>query len=135
MTAVASTAKGKILEIRQNQVIFQPAGTTYQLHLQTQGDPGPVGVPVECVIRVCARKIYTVPSGGNFIQPIFGPPRIIQGRVRAIQGQELIVHAGVPITVVLPSEPHAIDLTRGEIAEGSLVNVVALPGATVEFTR
>ena len=54
--------------------------TNYQLHLEFSGDAKPAvsTQPIECLIRVDARKVYTVPSGGNFIQPIFGPPKIIQ---------------------------------------------------------
>ena len=77
-------ARGKIIEVRQSIAVFQPANTNYQLHLEFTGD-GPPAVstqPIEILIRVEARKTYTVPSGGNFIQPIFGPPKIIQGRVK-----------------------------------------------------
>jgi hypothetical protein len=133
MTETAIVAKGKVIESKPDFVVFQPSGTTYQLHLRVTGYSGPVGSPVECVIRVQARKVYSVPSGGNFIQPIFGPPRIIQGRVRTIEGQQIVVHAAVPITVSLPADAHAIDLNSGAIAEGAMVNVVALPGATADF--
>lgn len=134
--SVEVPAKGKVLQNNGQTVVFQPAGTNYELHLLVAGGAydGPVGQPVSCVIRVDARKVYTVPSGGNFIQPIFGPPRIIQGRVRALDDRRLVVHAAVPITVNLPADAHAIDLNRGPIGQGSMVNVVALPGATVEFT-
>lgn len=128
-------AKGKVLRTDGATVVFQPTGTNYELHLLAAGGKydGPLGQPVSCFIRVDARKVYTVPSGGNFIQPIFGPPRIIQGRVRALDERRIVVHAGTPITVQLPADAHAIDLNRGPIAQGAMVNVVALPGATVEF--
>jgi hypothetical protein len=77
--------------------------------------------------------VYTVPSGGNFIQPIFGPPRVIQGRVRGGDEKQIVVHAGVPMTITLPADALAIDLARGPIAVGSMVNVIAMPGATAEF--
>jgi hypothetical protein len=87
------------------------------------------------VIRVVARKVYTVPSGGNFINPIFGPPRTIQGRVRALDGGSMVVQAGMPVHVELPAEASAVELANGPIAVGSLVNVVALPGATFELAK
>ncbi|HEV8292608.1 MAG TPA: hypothetical protein VGP94_11825, partial [Tepidisphaeraceae bacterium] len=83
----------------------------------------------EGFIIVSARKIYTVPSGGNFIQPIFGPPRIIQGRVKYLDEKEMVVQAGAPIIVQLPVEEDAYDLASGDLMVASLVNVVALPGA------
>jgi hypothetical protein len=128
-------ARGKVTRSTGDSVVFAPTGTNYELHLRVPSNrfDGPVGTPIEGVIRVQARKVYTVASGGNFLQPIFGPPRIIQGRVRAIEDGRIVVHAGAPIVVDLPAEPHAIDLNRGPITVGSMVNVVALPGAWVEF--
>jgi hypothetical protein len=138
MTGVSkpSQARGKVAEIKPGGVVFKPAGTTYELHLGlSNGVPyaGPLESVVSCTIGVRARKVYTVPSGGNFIQPIYGPPRVIQGRVRAIDGNRIVVHAGTPIVVTLPEDEHAIDLNNGGIAEGALVNVIAFPGATATF--
>ena len=33
-------------------------------HVMSSGEVGKVGVPVDCVIRATARKVYSVPSGG-----------------------------------------------------------------------
>jgi hypothetical protein len=74
-----------------------------------------------------------VPSGGNFIAPIFGPPRIIQGRVKWLDEQMLVVQAGAMIVAELPLEDQAIDLANGVIGVGTLVNVTAMPGATIEM--
>jgi hypothetical protein len=128
-------ARGKIIEVRGSIVVFQPAATTYQLHLEFTGDAKPQvsAQPIECLIRVDARKVYTVPSGGNFIQPIFGPPKIIQGRVKYADDQTLVVHAGVPIICRLPAADSAIDLSEGKIRVGHMANVVALPGATLQL--
>src|SRR5690348_1365619 len=92
-------AKGKVLDVRDTEkgrlLVFQPAGTNYELHLFADGAVGdvPLNKPVDLRIVVQARKVYTVPSGGNFIAPIFGPPRIIQGRVRWADesGQRIVV--------------------------------------------
>src|SRR5438874_1818596 len=58
-------ARGKIIEVRDSIVIFQPSTTNYQLHLEFTGDTKPQvsAQPIECFIRVEARKVYTVPSG------------------------------------------------------------------------
>src|SRR5262245_9124271 len=91
-------ARGKIIEVN-NGIVFAPAGTNYQLHLEPMpGETPTVSTgPIEILIRVESRKVYTVPTGGNFIQPIFGPPRIIQGRVKYADEKTIVVHAGVPI--------------------------------------
>lgn len=131
-TAAAIAARGKVTAPKDGVVHFAPSGTNYELHLVTAKAATEFGRLVEGVIRVRARKVWTVPSGGNFIAPIFGPPRTIQGRVKSLSDRELVVHAGVPIVVELPAEAQGYDLARGPIAVGVMVNVVALPGATFE---
>lgn len=132
--APATAAAGKVTAtIGGGLIKFAPAGTTYELHLVCPSYAGPLNTRIEGVIRVTARKAYTVPSGGNFITPIYGPPRIIQGRVRAIEGNAIVLQAGVPIHVRLPDEAAAVELANGVIGVASLVNVVALPGATFEL--
>ena len=125
-------ARGKVTASRDGMVVFAPSGTNYELHLAAPSYAGAVGVVTQGAIRVTARKVWTVPSGGNFISPLFGPPRIIQGRVRALDQRTLVVQAGTPVVVDLPDEPSLLDLANGSITVGSLVNVTALPGARFE---
>lgn len=125
-------ARGRIKQVNDGSVVFLPAGTNYELHLKTSDGPytGPVDQPIQGLIRVTARKLWTVPSGGNFIAPIFGSPRTIQGRVKWLDSQLLVVQAGTNFVVEVPSADAAIDLANGIIELASLVNVTALPGAT-----
>lgn len=136
-TATAPTdltpATGKVTAVADGKVMFSPTGTNYDLHLIAPGYGGPVGKVIRGVVRVRARKVWTVPSGGNFITPLFGSPRIIQGRVKALDDRWLIVHAGVPIYVELPDNDNVYDLAHGAITAGALVNVTALPGAGFDF--
>lgn len=129
-------ARGRVSEKRDDQsVVFKPTGTNYELVLVNSAGAydGPVNVPVNAIVRLRARKVYTVPSGGNFVTPIFGPPKIIQGRVKAATERSIVVHAGTNFVVDLPPAESAIDLNNGSVAVGSMVNVVALPGATFEL--
>ena len=138
MTSAQFAAKGKITEIRENDVVvFCPNNTNYQLHLVHQDGPytGPLNAPVEIVIHALARKMWTVVSGGNFISPIFGPPRIIQGRVRYATEDSLGLQAGAPISLDLPAADTAIDLTNGPITVGSLLNATIMPGATFQIAE
>jgi len=125
-------ARGKVTEAKDGTVRFAPSGTNYELHLAAPGYAGPVGALTEGTIRVSARKVWTVPSGGNFIAPIFGPPRTIQGRVRAVSEQSIVVHAGTNLVVELPQSDAAYDLVNGPIAVGAMVNVMVFPGARFE---
>jgi hypothetical protein len=134
-TTTAITARGKVTAVRDGLVKFVPYNTAYELHLVAPGYAGPMNTPVDGVIRATARKAYTVPSGGNFISPIYGPPRTIQGRVRAVEGNTVVIQAGAPIHVELPAEASAVELAQGPISAGVIVNVVALPGASFELAR
>jgi hypothetical protein len=128
-------ARGRIKEVNGNVVVFLPAGTNYELHLINEGAPPPVDKLVEAIIRVTGRKVWTVPSGGNFVAPIFGTPKIVQGRVKWLDEQMLVVQAGVPIVVELPAADDAIDLASGGIGAGALVNVTAMAGGTIEIRQ
>lgn len=127
-------ARGKVTGTSNGRIVFAPVQTTYELHLE------PVkGAAVEAdstiikgLVRVTARKIWTVNSGGTFIVPIYGPPRLVQGRVRWASDNRIVLLAGTPIIVDLPAEADAFDLVNGPIVLGAMVNVTCLPGATFQ---
>jgi hypothetical protein len=127
-------AKGKVTSVNGGMIVFTPTGTNYELHLVAGKDySGPVGVPVEGWIKVQGRKMLTVPSGGNFIAPIFGPPKTIQGRVKYVDEKNVVIFASTNIIVELPGENSSIDLNDGQIAVGRMVNVIVFAGATFEL--
>lgn len=133
-TASDFPAVGRVMGVSDDAVVFLPLNTNYELKLQTSEKyPGPVGERIEARIRVRARKLLTVTSGGNFIAPIFGPPRIIQGRIKYLDEREMVIQAGAPILVELPMSDQAYDMERGPLAIGQLVNVTALPDAKIEW--
>lgn len=125
---------GKVTTVLDDGVVFNPRGTTYQLHLKTAGPyTGPVNSPVEAIIRATGRKLWSVPSGGNFVVPIVGPPKIVQGRVRYLDPQVLVLQAGANVVVEVPSADSAIDLASGAITVGMIVNATTFAGATFEL--
>ena len=135
-TATDFPTPGKVIAVNDGVAVFRPRGTTYEMQLKLAGAGGAaptLNVPVEAIIRVQARKVWTVPSGGNFLTPISGPPKIVQGRVKYADGKQIVVHAGATVLVDLPATDTAVDLPNGPITVGAMVNVTALPGATVEF--
>src|SRR5271170_1125044 len=107
-------ARGKVVEAKDSMVVFQPSDTNYQLYLQTARPyTGPIGQLIDARLRAKARKVYTVPSGGGFISPIFGSPRTIQGRALHVEDRQIVVRAGVPIAIDLPQSDEAVDLSDG----------------------
>ena len=94
------TARGKVMIVNDDSVVFVPKDTNYELRLITQGRyDGPVNVPIDARVRAVVRKLLTVPSGGGFVTPIFGPPRILQGRVRHVEDGAIVVQAGMPFVL------------------------------------
>ncbi len=125
----------KALAVTNGMIVIQPRGTNYEIHLKpSKPFNGPPNSSVEGLIRAQARKVLTVPSGGNFVSPIFGPPRIIQGRVRHLEENDIVLQAGGLFIVEMPAADSAIDLSNGLIAVGAIVNVTVLPSASFEIT-
>src|SRR4051812_30728280 len=95
--------RGRVIAVKDGYVVFRPRDTTYEMHLKTAKPyTGAVDAPVDALVRLQARKVYTVPSGGNFISPIFGPPKTVQGRVRYLDERTLVIQAGAKVIVELP---------------------------------
>ena len=127
-------AKGKIIAANDGIVVFSPENTNYEIQMELEGDirSVKVGVWTQGHIVVHARKILTVGGGGNFVAPIFGPPRKIQGRIRYIDEDQMVIQAGVPMIVKLPHDSACFELAHGQVAVGKMVNVDVLPGVTFQ---
>jgi hypothetical protein len=129
-TTTSFPARGKVIDRRgADRLVFAPSNTNYELELLADNYQGPLNVLTDGQVRVTARKIWTVPSGGNFISPILGPPRTIQGRIRTLGDRSMVIQAGCPITVEFPTLESGIDLASGPLQVGAMVNIMAMPGA------
>src|SRR5579884_4030303 len=116
-TATTTTAAtGKVTQAREGLVVFSVSGANYEMHLVCPSYGGPLNTLVKGTIRVKARKVWTVPSGGLFIDPVFGRPRTIQGRIRSIDDRTMVLHAGGPIVVELPQDDTAFEMSNGPLA-------------------
>ncbi|MCB9845483.1 MAG: hypothetical protein H6811_05820 [Phycisphaeraceae bacterium] len=108
-------------------VVLEFPNTSYRMHLKPTGTaPGPLGKRIIGTIRAQARRIDRVGSGGRYVEPVYGPPRRVQGAIIAISDDALVVNAGVPI--------HCTPIERGQKVEdfeiGQFVSFDVLPGAT-----
>jgi hypothetical protein len=130
-------ARGRILRIENDRVVFNPSGTAYELHLVAAGPdlPAPSAYTISACIRATARKVWTMPGGGNFVTPIFGPPKVVQGMVRYLEERLAIVQAGVPILLALPAADVDFDLSSGPVVPGGIINATTFPGATIQVAR
>ena len=124
-------ARGKVIERRgSDRIVFAAQNTNYELELLADNHTAPLNVLTDGHVHVTARKIWTVPSGGNFISPVLGPPRTIQGRIRVLGDRSIVVQAGCPIVVEFPTLESGIDLANGPMQVGAMVNIMAMPGAS-----
>lgn len=128
-------ARGKVIRVEGNVVVFNPAGTTYELHLVNRGGQPPAAAPatISCHIRGVARKVWTMASGGNFVTPILGTPRVVQGMVRYLDEKTAVIQAGVPFILALPDDSSSFDLINGPVTTGVMINATIFPGATFEL--
>jgi hypothetical protein len=107
-------------------------GTDYRLILAVYQSPStPVGKKINGSIRVQAKRVDVVRTGGKYIEPLDGTPRRIQGEVVASDTGEntLTVNAGVPIICKLTDARQRADQFR----IGELVSFEVNPGAS--FTQ
>lgn len=110
-------------------VVLALPDTSYRLHLvplsPVRAEPGKRLVGT---IRVKARRIDVVTTGGTYIEPVEGRPRRVQGRVVRVQGGAVVVDAGAPVHCT-PTDPRQ---TPDSFKPGDLVSFDALDGATIE---
>ncbi len=134
MDSSISTTRGRIIQVHDDWVLFAPANSRYHLKLSTNGKyDGPVDALIEGSVQADARKLWTMASGGNFITPIQGPPRIVQGRIKFLDQQMMVVQCGATVIVKLPAADSALDLNNGPLEAGGLVNATLMPGAKFEW--
>ncbi len=97
-------ARGTLLEVvaatpmKAGYVKFGVPNTSYELHLVPIGPvTAKVGKRMLGIIKAQARRIDITQTGGQFVEPVFGRPRRVQGTIVAIKDGAIVVDAGVPI--------------------------------------
>ena len=83
-------------------------------------------------IRANAQRVDVISAGGRYIEPIFGRPRRVQGRIIGgdPKGNTLVVLACVPVTVKLMDHQQA-----GDFSIGQMVSFDVESGASFEQAR
>ncbi|MEX2672206.1 MAG: hypothetical protein WD294_08870 [Phycisphaeraceae bacterium] len=124
-------ARVYLLESTPEKVVIQIPSTNYQLHLRCPAEPevSPQG-RVRGIIHCNVWKVDLVSPGGAYIEPIYGRPRRVQGRVIGhVDGSNALV-------VSIRGCPIVADLTdhwvAKEIPTGTLVGLDVYEGASFE---
>lgn len=120
-------ARGELLQTASTHIVFGVPNTSYQLHLvPTSPITTAVGKRLIGTIRVQARRIDVVGTGGQFVEPVFGRPRRVQGTVVRSEGGAVVVDAGVPIHAV----PTDARQKPEQFEVGQMVSFDAVAGGT-----
>lgn len=120
-TAMASdvdVVKGKLLEAAADHVVLALPGTDYQLHLATSAKvEAPLNKPIRARIRARARRVDATfeGRGGRYIEPVYGRPRRVQGRIVAHdpKANTITVDAACPVICTLVADQQAADFPPG----------------------
>ena len=119
--------RGVLESLDDNEIVLAVHHSEYRLHLMPAGDiNASVGSRIKGTIHARALRMHAARGGGRFIEPVWGAPRIVAGRVRAVDEPQrrLLVDTGVPMWVEAPK-----DQDLGVIREGELVNFYVESGA------
>jgi hypothetical protein len=123
--AASSTCTVRLEEVRGSAgpagagaFVLSVPGTEYVLDLVAGGaTSAPVGKRVNGVVSGRAQKLHRAHAGGEFIEPVEGHPRIVQGRVRETDptGNRLLLQAVVPMWITLSADQSARSFLAGDI--------------------
>jgi hypothetical protein len=98
-----------------------------------------VGHRVNGTIHAPAWKADHVDLGGNYVEPLYGRPRRMQGTILSVNAatNELTVQVGYKVTVKLPEKYKAADFAVGTRVGWDNIDipefeVVSVPTATAE---
>lgn len=133
----ANIARGVLLAEREGAIDLAVPGTDYRLSLlvatplnAAQNDL--LDRKIRGVIRAQARRIDVVITGGRYIEPVYGRPRRVQGRIVALDPAADTVtvqaHDALPIVCKTNGTQHASDFKVGQF-----VSFDVAPGAS--FSR
>lgn len=121
----AAIARGRLIEQGGDDlglwIDFAVPGTELRLRLRVAAplDVKP-GQRIAGEIKAVARRVDIVGSGGRLIEPVYGRPRRIQGRIvggRTDANAIVVLAAGVPIVATLASPGQRVaGFSRGQLA-------------------
>ncbi len=114
--------------IADDHIVLAFADTSYEMHLvPTQLIDTPVGKRISGTIRAQARRIDIVHTGGQYVEPVYGRPRRIQGRIIATDLTTSSVTVAAPMPIICKTDGRQ---RAGDFQIGDFVTLGAESGAT-----
>ncbi len=118
-TAVSlPTATGRLAEVRDGMIVLEVPGTSYRLHLAVDAAPAAEpGQRITGTVQGRAKRVDVVHTGGRYIEPVYGRPRRIQGRVIGgdPETRRLFIQCGVPFVCTLMPAQKPQDFAVGQL--------------------
>lgn len=130
-TASSPIATGVLAEKSPEKLVLAVPGTDYRIQLVPKGSiDAQVNDRISGVIRAQAQRVDVHQAGGRYIEPVFGRPRRVQGRIIGgdVKANTITVLACVPVTAALCPQQQT-----GQFALGQMVSFDVQPGAS--FTQ
>ncbi len=126
-----AVARGRLVELHEDKIVIGVPGTEYQVHLVSTAPAGAittaVGKRIKGTIHARALRMHASSAGGRFIEPVWGPPRIVSGTVLGVDADQnrLLVDVSLPMWVAMHDGQQADAFTSGQ-----MVNFYVESGAT-----
>ncbi len=126
-----SIVHGRLAESHPDRIVLALPGTDYLLHLVVdQPIDLPRNEPIAGRIHAQARRVDVVGTGGRYVEPVYGRPRRLQGRILEVDPQANTITVNGPC-------PFICELTANQRADqfrpGQLVSFDVLRGARFEW--
>jgi len=102
--------------IENETVTLRTPNANYRNTFTTKTTSLKPGDRITAKILATAWKVDRVELGGNYVEPLFGRPRRMQGTILSVDAtrNELTVQVGYEVTVKLPSKYQAADYHVGD---------------------
>ena len=128
-TQTGSTVTGTLSEVRDELIVLVLPGSDYRLHLAAANPPGTAGKRISGRIFARAKRVDVIRSGGRYIEPLFGRPRRVQGRIIETDpaANTITVQAACAVTCEL-----TMNQTASQFKPGQMVSFDVERGARFE---
>lgn len=117
ISADPAVCRARLEESGPEGFVISVPGTEYVLRLHLKGATSVApGKRISGVITGSAQKVHRASAGGEFIEPVEGHPRIVQGRIREVDASanRVLLQAVVPMWISLEAGQSARDFAAGD---------------------
>ncbi|MFM7260019.1 MAG: hypothetical protein ACKO3W_05385, partial [bacterium] len=115
--ANTAACRVRLEEATSSDIVVSIPGTEYVLALRAGGPTSAApGKRLSGTLSGRAQKFHRATAGGEFIEPVEGHPRIVQGRIREVDptGNRVLLQAVIPMWVTLETGQSARDFAAGD---------------------